>query len=392
MDTVICDTTAFDCWRIPPVVHLLVAGEEDNPVLRELVSHEELMAFRASLVSSLPLCKTLLMPNPHLRHVGEATKSLAVLAPQIGAGHAGPVDILVRSQKQCHASETVKTRLWTGDLPFGVAELIYEDVYVTNPEMTLLQLAGRASLVRTLLLASEMCGSFSVYRSPAPMRDLLQRIGNRCAQARRPFPIIGGWSPCFTSDGRLSDLWSRLPLTTPHDLKTFAEAVKGRCGCARLLQVADLVKPDAASPFEVQTGLLLGLPKRRGGEGMDSFRFNEKVTLTPGARLLAQKQHCYCDLYWDKGLDLECQSALIHQNEASYLSDSERAAALKSMGIDVLPVTFAQVSDEARFEALADAAAKMLGIRPVKKSDRQKAASKELRREIFVDWGAIQRI
>lgn len=33
MDTIICDITAFDYWRIPPIVQLLLAGNETDPVL-----------------------------------------------------------------------------------------------------------------------------------------------------------------------------------------------------------------------------------------------------------------------------------------------------------------------------------------------------------------------
>ena len=42
METIICDISAFLYWRVPPVVRLLASAADDDPLLANLVSPEEL--------------------------------------------------------------------------------------------------------------------------------------------------------------------------------------------------------------------------------------------------------------------------------------------------------------------------------------------------------------
>ena len=122
------------------------------------------------------------------------------------------------------------------------------------------------------------------------------------------------------------------------------------------------------------------------------FTFNKKIPLTRDAQLLAQRNNCYCDLYWESGLDVECQSSLVHQNEGSFLSDSDRTAALRRMGIDVLPITYGQLADASRFDALSRTISSMLDKPHPTKSDRQKQLSAKLRQEVLADWGSLHKV
>ena len=138
--------------------------------------------------------------------------------------------------------------------------------------------------------------------------------------------------------------------------------------------------------------MLLGFPRNLGGEGHGGFSFNKKISLTRDARFLAQRNNCYCDLYWESGLDVECQSSLVHQNEGSFLSDSDRTAALRRMGIDVLPITYGQLADASRFDALSRTISSMLGKPHPTKSDRQKQLSAKLRQEVLANWSSLHRV
>lgn len=62
---------------------------------------------------------------------------------------------------------------------------------------------------------------------------------------------------------------------------------------------------------------------------------------------------------------------MAHENESSFLSDSERAAALLNEGIAVLPLTYAQLSDRSRLDEFACVLSKLRGIAPRPRSDRQ---------------------
>ena len=154
-----------------------------------------------------------------------------------------------------------------------------------------------------------------------------------------------------------------------------------------LRKVAANVIAGAASPFEGKAALMLGLPRSLGGMGFDGVKLNERVELSKDARALAGKSRCYCDLYWDDGLDVECQSALIHDNRQSFLSDSNRIAALSVMGVRVLPLTYDQLSNPRKFDAFATTVAKLREIKLRPKTDRQLRAANRLREELFQDSG-----
>ena len=153
---------------------------------------------------------------------------------------------------------------------------------------------------------------------------------------------------------------------------------------------AELVTPGAASPLEVQTALLLGLSRRRGGKGLGEFEHNAKVALSPNAQLLAQRNHCYCDLFWeDASLDVECQSKMVHDNEESLISDFDRAAALEQMGIRVLFASHDMLGSRDRFDAFAKLVAERLGRRLKPETEKEKRAATQLRAELLVDWAKL---
>ena len=387
MDVTVCDATAFEYWRIPPIVHLLLAGDGVPATLRGKIRLDELEVARSQFAASHPLCARFLRPNPASRASGDAVDALRPVIPLLAANHDGPIDVLVGRSSDCHASTLIHPRQWESAALSHRAVQIASAVSVLTPDRALLQIASRASLVRVVLLGSELCGSFAVYDPPEPLRSLLQAV-----QDRGGIPALAGWRPCLTAGGRLSGLWSRPALTTPKNLARLADAHRPRKGSQTLARAAGLIVVGAASPFEVQAGALLGLPRQLGAEGFAGFSYNRRVVLTRDARLLAQRNSCYCDLYWESGLDVECQSALVHQTEASFLSDSDRTAALRRMGIDVLPITYSQLADPARFEALSKTVSRLLGKRAYSKSARQKQLATQLRGEVLVDWTSLPRV
>ncbi len=146
--------------------------------------------------------------------------------------------------------------------------------------------------------------------------------------------------------------------------------------------------PGAASPFEAQAGVILGFSRRLGGEGHAGFAHNRRIVLSREARALAQRASCYCDLYWDEGWILECQSKLA-RNREGYLSDADRAAALELMGVTVLPATYAQLTTEERVEALSKLVAEKRGIAWRPKTEREREVGRRLRGEVLRSWDTL---
>ena len=388
METTICGTAAFNYWRIPPIVRLLLTGASDDPLLQNIMDLEKLQAFRARAFDELPLCKLFLSPSTRTRRSGTTSQDLHWAVPFLAAGHMAPIDILIHERRQYHTSSLLRPHLWTGDIPLGGRTHLADDIWMATAELILQQFAARASLAQLVMVGDELCGSFAVYNPPPLIRECLQRI-----LERHGIPKIAGWEPLVDSKGQLTNLWSRPPLATPQTILRFAELSDARRGRLRLQQAASLMREGAASPFEVRAGILLGLPRRLGGEGFEDFTFNHKVTLSREGRLLAQRQFCVCDLFWEEGnLDLECQSAVVHQEEHSFLSDSDRCAALSYMGINVLPITYAQLRDVQRFAALTKTIARFLDVQPRKKTDKQARQADELRREVMSSWSHIHQL
>lgn len=382
METCICDMSALKYWRTPPIVRLLVAGQEDGRVLSKLVRPDELAAFRADLYDSLPLCRVF-SSGPQWRKAGDHARALREVFLVLAPSFDGPIEVLATRKNEVKPSTIQRPRLHSFPRPSGTLFTISDDVSICTPELALLQVAPRISRTRLLMIASELCGSFAIYAAPCPIKELLQRISDRGG-----IPRHGGWSPCL-ENGRVTNLWTRDPLLIPQDLSAIASAADAR-GSSKLIEAAGLFEPSAASPLEVQTGLLLGLSRRMGGEGLGGFSFNTRVKFTHEARMIAQKSHCYCDLFWeDAGLDLECQSRMIHDNAGSYISDFERATALEQMGINVLFASSPVINSAARFDALATTVSRKLGVGHRPKTERQLIATQQLRRELFVDWAKI---
>lgn len=382
METVLCGATAYRYWRTPPIVLYLAAAPADSPALCKFLRPDEVLAFRNDIAERLPfLCGC---TGASWRRVGQTARDIQEARWLLAPSASFPLDVLAQDRGARRSSGLMSTMFWNGSLPLGATSEITEDLGVTSPALTMVQMAAKAGLTRTLLLASELCGGYAVYPAPAPIKNQLQRI----AAAGR-LTSFQGWRPCLNGEGKVTELWQRDPLTTPEELLDMAIAAEGHRGAATLRKAAELAIPLAASPFETQAGLLLGLPKHLGGEGFGGLTHNEKVELSRDAKLVGQRRCCYCDIYWPDGLDVECQSAQYHDNLDGFLSDAERAAALRLMGVDVLPLTNGQLQDPVRFNAFCDAVALARGIERSPKTAAQKLAAERLRSELFIDWAAL---
>ena len=384
MDSVLCGASAFSVWRTPPLVRELAELSLDNKGLP--VSFDRLREVRAVLMRELDLwrCSTFYLDRG--RPLSEVSEGIGFNAGALAPSVSLPVDVLVDAPGARRGSRLLRPHVLSPALTEGEIVPLAHWLSLTSPALTLLQLAPTLSLPRLVMAASEFCGSFSVYRPPAVLRELIEELA-----AGSGVPVVGGWRPSFDGEGRLTDVWSRPPLTTPGELFALAERAAGRRGCRALARAASLVVPHAASPFEVQTGMLLGMGPEHGGEGHGGFAYNGRLALDARAQSLSGQSVCYCDVLWAaeegrRALDLECQSATFHAGERPMLSDADRALALQSMGVEVLFVTYAQIASERRADALAQTVAEKLGAEVVPRTDDFLARRAELRREVLVDF------
>ena len=298
-----------------------------------------------------------------------------------------PLHLLAASRAGRTGARGIKWHLVSGDLPFGsIIEDEDLDVRTTSPLMTLFTLGSQISDAHLLMAMYEFCGRFALFRPASHIEERLER--------EVPQPSLGapgGWVCVCDVSGRPSDMWKRPPLIEVHELRQFAREVEHLRGGKRFARLVAKVAGVTASPFEVQTSMLLGLSRAQGGEGLDGFSNNHEIRLTHGAQRIAGKGRVYADLYFEGAeggppLVIECQGGMVHGGEAAVLSDADRTAALQAMGIDVLALTYKQIADRDNFNRIARLIAAKLGRPYREKSARLRAKEAELRRELFIDW------
>ncbi len=377
MDTVICDKTAFEYWRIPPVVQLLACSPAADASLARALTDHDMDVLTAHYVQAQADFR-----QKHCGNAGQTYRGLTENVPLLALCGNGPFDVLVSYRGKARESRLMRPRIWCEPLSPGSTRPATETLGVTSPEFTLQQIAAHESFGHALLAAGEMCGGFSVFRAPTPIASIIQRL-----YKQGQLPAIGGWLPSLDAEGKLTDLWTRDPLITPKDLQHFAQTTDSTRGRKKLERVARYVIPNAASPFEVKAGILLGLPRRCGGAGLDGLSHNQRIGLTPDAALIANRSACFCDLYWPEGVDLECHSKAWHSQRDSQLSDFAREAALELMGIEVVPLTYKQMSSPRQFDAIIRLVCGKLGRKVRPKSAAERRAEAKLRDEILdFDW------
>lgn len=350
MDYPICAQSAFNYYRVPPQI--------------------------------LMLYPPIPQPNSRFYHGNIADCECVVDLLGTPVHRLSPID-----------SSRAKTNLYVThvcaqELPFGSIRETDHNFSVTSPALTLLTMAPSLSRTQLLMAMYELCGEFAVFRPSDRAERILQE-----AYQQGMIPLGAGWARVKDTRGRKTSLWRRDPLVEKHELEQFAQNINGFDGAKKFRWALERMTGICASPFEVQASMLLGLGRRVGGEGLP-IKNNHRLALTKLARNLYRYEHCYADIFIEgteahPAIDIECQGSSVHDSEAASISDSDRAAALESLGIQVLPLTYSQFVDEESYEAVRALIGKKLN-RPLKaKTPAQKRAEQKLRAELFINWETL---
>ena len=350
MDLTLCGQTAFNYHRIPPQI--------------------------------LGLYPAISLGNMDRRCCG--LRSHAVVKDLLHA----PLHRLVFNRAQSGSRSLFKSHLLTQEPPPGSFRQTEHRFDVTSPEFTLLNLATQVSRNQLLMACYEMCGSFAVFK---PCRRTQQQLDE--AISLKLIPPNCGWERVNDASGKDTNLWKRTPLLNAADIAAFAKQAAGLRGVKQLRWATERITGQTASPFEVQTSMLVSLPRDEGGLGVHIAN-NVRIPLSEAARSLHDKTCCYADILIESATDsmgviLECQGRSAHDSEAASLSDAERATALTSMGYDVIQITYEQIKDKKSFNNLAELIHKKAGLPFAPKTKQERTAEDALRRELLVDWDEL---
>lgn len=237
-----------------------------------------------------------------------------------------PLYVLVHPHASRGGSKSVRPMSWGCKIPKGALRKVSADAFVSSPEFVFLQMARELELVELIELGMELCGTYRRHESGPTAYD---------------YP----------------------PLTTPGKLKTFLKAAGPAPGIKRAREATKYLIPNSASPFETIVYLLLCLPRRLGGYAFPRPILNVRVRIGARGRQHTLRRSSYPDLYWRSvNLDLECHGA-DHEREKTRTADSMRRKALERMKVEVVELTYAEMTDPELFRATVKRLAKKLGFR-----------------------------
>lgn len=308
--------------------------------------------------------------------------------PLIGEALGLPVHLLVDSGSLRTNAADIRSHVLVGDLPFGSITPTPLGVDVVSPLLALFQLGRHIPETHLVMAMYEFCGWFTVFK-PSPAIEAL--LGDYALELN---DSSFGWRRALSAEGKATDLWQRPPLIEIDELMAFAEAMRSRRGGALFYEAAQRVTGVTASPFEVQASMLLGLPRKKGGEGLAGLRNNQRINLSRDALVISGRRNCFADILLesceaDASLVVECQGRMAHSSEAAVMSDSDRTTALQRMGYDVLLLTYSQIVRSDNFDVIRKMIFSKLGLRYRPKGRLLLERERELRRDLFVDWNLL---
>lgn len=184
-------------------------------------------------------------------------------------------------------------------LPAG-AVTVRNGMTVSSPELLFLELAGKLSIFRLILLGLQLCS----------------------------YP-----------PGKPSDA-----ITTKQKLTAFHAKAAGHRGYRKAERALKYVENGSASIMESIAYMILGLPHTLGGYGLNGAVFNREISLTVEAQEQLGQNCCFVDLYYKKArLAVEYESFAHHNSPAEQGKDYVRAEVLKKQGIEVLHLSTIQL-------------------------------------------------
>lgn len=296
-----------------------------------------------------------------------------------------PVHLLTDRACSSRAGKRVVRHVWSCEMPIGSVEESPFGLSVTSPLFTLLTMAATHSVLQLAMAMYEMCGTFAVFEPSENIEELLHR--ERIAYCFSPG---FGWRRMGDGAPRASALWERPSLVGLDELRNYAASISGMRGVKRFTQATGLVSGVTASPLEAQASMLLGFPRRLGGEGF-SLQNNVELDLNREAKRLSGRNKRVGDIVitsdnGERCVVVECQGRAFHGSAEAKIADSDRTTALQSMGYEVILMTYAQLVDPLKFETVVKLIKRKLGMRNRAKSPVQEKATAKLRSELFRGW------
>lgn len=224
-------------------------------------------------------------------------------------------DVLVDDKSKTY--KTKNYRFHSSVLDFKEKDLyrIEDGIYVTSPELCLLQLANEMKVLPLAEIVMEMCGNYTLYEG-----------------AERGFTTTP-------------------PITSTDKLRSFMSRAERRRGVSVLRKAVSFCEDNSASPRETELFLMLTLSVRRGGYGFPRPKVACKIVPSESMKFTHLQSYYLADFCWPEQMVVaEYDGERDHMNPESVVRDKVRRSALASMGYTVIVFTKEDVADMTRLD------------------------------------------
>lgn len=256
---------------------------------------------------------------------------------------ARPVHLLVDDKRLIRSTRTIITHVSTIDLPSGSFVRLREGLYVSSPELCIVQMARYLTGVQLTELAMNLCASYFIH------------------------PLTGeihGRKNC---------------LATLESLAEYANKSSLR-GSRKVVGCLPLAIADSRSPVETKLSILLRQHPGRGGEGFTGHVLNHHVDAADYVDI-AEQGKFYIDVaYEEPHVGVEYYGEEYHKDTAK---DRRRINALRALGWNVLTLEKQQLYDPKLFALFANQLSTCLGVKVSHPWDWE-AKNKKLRYELGI--------
>lgn len=322
---------------------VFLSGDTSASILRGIFepgSREVMSAWAKDAGLSVEAEAGLTCSAQPLSSLAAATGSSRVIR-QLLDGCPIPPELLGDTPEVLFASSSDKarqidlvSRLWMSDIPADAFLAVGPEVHLSCPAFTLVLRARSLGLFGAMSYGNELCGRFSLDKSPRGMND----------------------HPPFASRA---------------NIKTFLSACGRGKGTKNARVAAKWIRDGFRSPKESDLYLSLRLPRDYGGYGFRrDVEVNGHVVVAPELRYISGVASYEVDLLWRREKVVVEYDGDPHDDPRQKLQDDLKSHVLREMGFEVFRISWDILSDVREF----DYRARMLGARlgePVPFSTRE---------------------
>ena len=225
---------------------------------------------------------------------------------EIPLADLGNIDYLLSRDVARHPSPLSRPHSWCGSLPDRTLLSLGNDIYLSSPRFTFLQLSGLYDLVELSCIAMAMAGWY------------------------------------MPADGE-NGLSVHNPVASIAELRMPASIIGKHWGADKAGRATRWALDNSRSPMETSLALLINTPRIRGGYGLVSPILNARIYLSAESRVIYPHRYCEADVSApDSSLLFEYLGKAFHKEEHR---DIRRELALQREGYQLQYVTIRQLLD-----------------------------------------------